>query len=344
MENLGWGIVGFGEQVQKRVLPAFKKSKTIKLVSICFSSEERASQALSELKDVKGYGKLSEFLEDPELEVVYICTPHHLHVPQAFKSIEAGKNVLLEKPLAQSVDGARKLIESAKQHGVKLGVAYPLRHHPGFRKLKEEISSGSIGEILIFNVELTRSKIPQKPWWKDQFHCGPLSLMDLGIQAIDLICWLKSVRIKEVFALSNASKEDNLATMLTIGLAFEDKAQGAISVSNLISASPNQVFIRGTKKTVIVEFNWPEKDSSFRFRYLEGDKEDEFLSEPVDLYFLELESFNQAVLGKAGFSPEGEEGYSVVETTCAVIESIKDSRLVKVGEVQRVAGLRYKES
>ncbi len=343
MAKVKWGLVGFGEQVKKRMLPALQKTKDVEITAICCSSPERAKAVEDEL-GIAGYGKLSEFLENQDINVVYIATPHHLHVPQAFKALEAGKNVLVEKPMALSVDGAHKVIEVARRKSLLLGVNFPLRHHPGLRELREELEQGKLGELVHLFIHLSRRRYQGEGWWRDQFHAGPMALMDLGVQGIDLALWLIAERAVEVFTLGRGGKDDeSLNTAVAIAFNFENGTQAMISSSNMASGDSNLLFVQGTEKQVIIEMNWPDGDGSFRIRYRRGGEEAEKTYPPIDLYQMTVEKFTQAVLGKTRYSPDGTDAYPVVEASCSAIESLKSSRTIKIGEILRVTGSRYKE-
>jgi len=341
MPAVKWGVVGLGEQARKTMLPALKKIKEIEIVSVCCSSPERAEETEKEL-GVKSFGRLSDFLDDPEIQVVYISTPHHLHTPQAFKALEAGKNVLVEKPIALSVDGAHKLAEVAHRKKVKLGTCFPLRHHPALRELKEEIGKGELAELIQAYVYLSRGRLQEKDWWKDQFHSGPMCMMDLGLQGIDLLLWLTGKKAIEVSAIGKGGQADDcLNTAVVICINFENGAFGVASSNNLARGDINFLSLQGFNQQALLQMSWPDGDGSFRLIRRSAVREEEKRYEPVDLYKVLAENFNQAVLGQAGFSPTPEECYPTVEACCAGIESLKNGRAVKCGEIHRVTAPKY---
>jgi len=343
MKVVRWGIVGYGEQVTKRVLPALKKIQEIEISAVCCSKDERAEQAGKQL-GVRGYSKFSEFLSNPEIEVVYIATPHHLHVPQTFKAIDAGKNVLVEKPVALSVDGAHKLIEAVKRKGLKLGVNFPLRHHPALLELKEKIKTTGSGETIQVYIYLSRKKSPEQNWWRDQFHAGPMCLMDLGVQGIDLIIWLLGKKAQELSVLGLGGKDDeSLNRAVIVSINFEGDNQGIVNSSNLGIGDHNLVIVQGPDEQILVEMNWPEGDGIFKLRTKRAGKVEEKKFDPLDLYQLSVRNFNQAVKGEQEYSPDLDQTYLGVEICCCAIESLKTGKVVRAGEVLRVTGSRFKE-
>jgi len=340
MTAVKWGLVGFGEQT-KRMCSALRNLKDEEIAGICCSSEDRGKEAEQSLA-VRGYGKFSDFLANPEIQVVYIATPHHLHTPQAFKAVEAGKHVLVEKPMALSVDGAHKLIEAAKKRNVVLGVNCPLRQHPGLQELKQEIRGRLMGELIQVNVHLSRKGFQREGWWRDQFHSGPMCLMDLGVQSIDLLMWLVGERALEVTSIGRGGRDDqNLNVAITVSINFPGGAQGVSSANNLAAAAPGFILVQGTEKQALGELNWPEGDGSLKLKKTKAGIEEEKRYEPMDLFITAAQNFNAAVAGKANYSPCCEETYPVVEASCAAIESLKNGKTIRAGEILRVSGQRF---
>jgi predicted dehydrogenase len=340
MSGLKWGLVGYGVQA-KRMVAALRKIKEVEIISVCCSSEERTIAAEKEL-GVHGYGKLSEFLDDREIEVVYIASPHQLHTPQAFKAVEAGKHVLVEKPMSLSVDGAHKLIDIAHKKNVMLGANFPLRQHPALRELHEEIKNDRLGDITQVYVQLGR-KNPQAPgWWHDQFHAGPMCLMDLGVQGLDLLIWLVAQKAIEVSTIGWGGRDDQaLNVSVAVSAYFGNGAQGMVSSTNVNAGEPNLVMVQGSQEQATVEMNWPEGDGAFRLRRRFSGHEEEKRFEALDLDRMTAQNFCMAVSEKIKYNPCCEETYPVVECCCAAIESLRSGRAVRVGEIFRTSGSQY---
>src|SRR6185295_4929236 len=93
------------------------------------------------------YTDLAGLLTDPHLDAVLIATPDGLHARQAVAAARAGKHVLVEKPMATDLEGARAMVNAAEAAGVRLGVAYHLRWHAGHRLLHERVQQGDLGDL-----------------------------------------------------------------------------------------------------------------------------------------------------------------------------------------------------
>ena len=147
-KNLGWGILGAGKIAQAFAL-GVASSRTGRLVAI----GSRATQKAQAFKEAFGvphaHGSYEALLADPDVQAVYIATPHPMHAEWAIKAAEAGKHILCEKPLTLNHAEAMSVLEAAKEAGVFLMEAFMYRCHPQTAKILEIIRSGLIGEIRV---------------------------------------------------------------------------------------------------------------------------------------------------------------------------------------------------
>src|SRR5262249_43256741 len=118
------GVVGCGAVAQGIYLPEFHRlDDKATLVAVCDRVEERARAAQQRFGARTYYTDLERFLRESDAEIVVNLTPHRAHMPVSMAALEAGRHVYTEKPLAQSVDDATRLIEAARAHHVKLACA-----------------------------------------------------------------------------------------------------------------------------------------------------------------------------------------------------------------------------
>jgi predicted dehydrogenase len=127
---------------------------------ICDASEEARERWAPQFPNARVSGDLDELLADPDLDAVVIAAPVPLHAELALRVLGAGKHCFVEKPLAQSVADAERVVEAAKDAGKVLMVGHLLEYHPGVRKLKEVASSGDLGDIrYIYGNRLNLGKV-----------------------------------------------------------------------------------------------------------------------------------------------------------------------------------------
>ena len=148
-----------------------------------------------------GHTSLETLLDDPDLHGVIVATPDKLHASQAMMAARAGKHVLVEKPMATSIDEAMDLIRQCEAAEVTLGVAYHLRWHAGHRMVAEAVGSRAFGDIRHMRVQWTFFE-PDATNWRASPEMGRWwSLAAVGTHCLDLIRWLMVPTCGEVASL-----------------------------------------------------------------------------------------------------------------------------------------------
>lgn len=146
-EPLRWGIIGPGG-IARAFAGGVAHSRTGKLVAIATRDPQKPglADAFPGARIIEGYDAM---LADPEVEAIYIATPHPSHAEWAIKAAEAGKHVLVEKPLALTAFEADAVFHAARKAGTFAGEAFMYRLHPQTAKLVELIKAGAIGEVRV---------------------------------------------------------------------------------------------------------------------------------------------------------------------------------------------------
>ena len=134
-ESLRVGIIGAGAIAPSHV-HALARTPGAEVAAVCDQQLARA-EALAHGLEVPAFGRVDDMLSGTMLDAVTICTPSGLHLDAALPALEAGKHVLVEKPLEITPERADRLIEAAEAHGVKLAAVYQARHRPVAARLKQ---------------------------------------------------------------------------------------------------------------------------------------------------------------------------------------------------------------
>jgi len=188
------------------------------------------------------------------VDVVHICTPHYLHAPMCIDSLRAGKHVLVEKPLAENVNNADKIVNEIDSHPEKhLGVVFQNRYNDTSLKAKEIIENGDIGEIKGIKGIVTwyrSDEYYKQDEWRGKWETeGGGVLINQSIHTLDLVQWLagdlKAVKGNfETRVLESVEVEDTADATLF----FENGAIGVFYVTNCYSTnSPIEIEIHGEK-------------------------------------------------------------------------------------------------
>ncbi|MBB1158701.1 MULTISPECIES: Gfo/Idh/MocA family protein [Amycolatopsis] len=151
MTDLRWGLLATGT-IAAEFAAGVEQSRHGVLAAAASRTAERARDFATRYEIPKAYGSYEELLADPDVDAVYVATPHAQHEEWAIRAAEAGKHVLCEKPLTLTAADAEKVIDAARRNDVFLMEAFMYRLHPQTRRLVELIESGAIGEVRAVDV------------------------------------------------------------------------------------------------------------------------------------------------------------------------------------------------
>jgi predicted dehydrogenase/aryl-alcohol dehydrogenase-like predicted oxidoreductase len=159
--TLNWGILGTGS-IAKKFANDLPHSRTGKLVAVASRTQTKADEFSSEFKISHAHGSYESMLTDPDVQAVYIATPHPQHVEWAIRFAEAGKHLLVEKPIALNAAETMAIIEAARANDIFMMEAFMYRCHPQTMKLIELIKQKVVGDVRV--IHATFSFHWPKPW------------------------------------------------------------------------------------------------------------------------------------------------------------------------------------
>ena len=202
--TINFGIIGPGRIANDVLAPAVSQVEGAALWSVLSGDLTRAA-AFAETHNAKAPNPactdLKQMLADPELDAVFIATPDKLHAQQAIACAEAGKHVLVEKPMATDVSDAQAMVDACSAADVRLAVAYHLRWHEGHRKLVALIRSGNLGNLRHMRVQWT-FKADDASNWRALPDVGRWwSLAAVGTHCLDFIRWVMVPSCGEVVSI-----------------------------------------------------------------------------------------------------------------------------------------------
>lgn len=197
-------------------------------------------------------------LEDDAIDVVCICTPSGQHAAQAIACAEAGKHVLVEKPMALTLADADEMIAAADKAGIKLGVALQRRAEPLFRSVRQALHQGDLGALTLASVVLPYYRdmayYNQAQWrgtWKLD---GGGVLMNQGIHIIDLLLWFMGDPVDIKAIGSTLHRKIEVEDVAAAAVQFENGALGTITATTTIGGgAPHRLEIYGTNGAIQIE-------------------------------------------------------------------------------------------
>ncbi|QGG57183.1 Gfo/Idh/MocA family protein [Paenibacillus sp. B01] len=225
MSKIKIAVFGCGAIAQRRHIPEYAESELAELVAFADPILERA-QAMADQYGGKAYASYEELLASEDVDAVSVCTPNHLHASMAISAANAGKHVLVEKPMAATAEEGEQMIEAARRNGVFLMIGHNQRLMPPHVKAKEILDSGELGRVLTFRTSFGH---PGPEGWsvdgagswffrKDEAVMGAMG--DLGVHKSDFIRYLLNDEVAEVAGFigtvdkKDTDVDDNAACLL----------------------------------------------------------------------------------------------------------------------------------
>lgn len=221
------GILGVGAITQIVHLPILSERLDVDLVAVSDPDHLKA-ETLGARFGVPRVLSDEEILSDDQVQAAVICTPNHLHESLAIEALERGKHVLVEKPLATSAEGVRRVLDAAEASGRHLSVGMHHRFRPDVGALTAFVAGGELGDIYTVRANSLTQSMPAvaSTWRQEPEEAGGGALMDLGVPILDLAFWLvdypRITRVTAVFRSGEAEVEE-AATVFAVsesGIAF----------------------------------------------------------------------------------------------------------------------------
>jgi predicted dehydrogenase len=200
--ELGAAIVGIGFMGVAHARAA--RLAGARVVGVAASTKQRAKEAAARLGADRGFASADALIEAPEIDVVHLCVPNHLHVPLAKRALAAGKNVICEKPLSFDPDTAQDLVDAAAAAGTVATVPFVYRFYPMVREARARIASGDLGQVHVVHGTYLQdwlSRPEDTDWRVDRDAGGPSrAFADIGSHWFDLVEFVLGDRVVRLSA------------------------------------------------------------------------------------------------------------------------------------------------
>jgi len=253
MENLKWGIIGLGG-----IAHAFVKDLLlVENTSIAAAASRSLSKAQDFAKEYeigKAYGSYTKLFQDPEVDIVYIATPHDSHASLSIEAMNAGKHVLCEKPLAVNEAQVQSIVEASKRNSVFMMEAFWTRFNPAMRKVLQLIEQGEIGEVNYINADFTFAINPSPDNRTLDMALAGGSLMDMGVYPCFLAYIILGIpeRILATARFHKTGVDLQTAAIFKYENAIANLMSGFISQSDMVAKN------HGSKGRIFLPFIWHE--------------------------------------------------------------------------------------
>lgn len=238
MGDLNVGIVGLGWAAGAHI-ETFKAVHGANITAVCSRREHDEAELARQCgTPLRAYTCFEDMLADPDVHVIDICTPHPYHAGQAIAAAQAGKHVIIEKPIAISYEDAKDVRDAIRKNGVSACVCFECRYSAHFTMIRSVIDAGLLGEIHFSEVDYYHGI---GPWyaqyeWNIRKDFGGSSLLTAGCHALDALLFFMDGQVSEVTSYHTTSRRKEFrpyeydTTSVTL-LKFEDGRVGKVTSS-----------------------------------------------------------------------------------------------------------------
>ena len=344
------GIIGCGLAVERCHLPALRKIAGLELIALADSDPARLNRIAGRAGVQRRHTDYRAMLNDPGVDLVAICAPPRLHAEIGFAAVDAGKHVLMEKPLALSLRDADRLVERAAGAGCKAMIGFNLRWHRLIRRAWSIIGSGALGPLTTMHTTFTStSAYPREDSaWRQRHDLGGSVLFDLSVHHFDLWRFLAGCAVEEVFAYRRTDgpgcERATVSAVMANGTLVTSSFSHGLSDTNELEicgakaslrlscyrSDSLRVYENGAPRGAVQQ--WPgdavralrNVPQAFG-RLLDG-------GDIIASYRAQWQHFADAIRNGAPIEPGFEAGRSALQIALAAEKSARDGRPVRIAE------------
>lgn len=291
LKNLRWGILGTARIASEQLIPAMKKTNGAEVYAVASRNFEKGLVFAQKHEIPKIYGNYDELLMDPEIDVVYIPLPNHLHAEWAIKAARHGKHVLCEKPIALNASQMEEMFTVSEEHHVLLMEAFMYQYHPQWIYLKGLIDQREIGDIKIINSSFS-FLLEETEDIRFQAEMGGGSLYDLGCYCIHSTEMITNSPVD--LCTANAEISCGVDHTNTATMKFKN---GILAHFDCSFQVPNrQRFeVCGSEGSIVLLFPFRSDFGKPRIMIYGRNGNREVLFEDVNVYQLQIEHFQKCI-------------------------------------------------
>lgn len=239
------GVLGSGAMTQTVHLPILSRVDGARVVALS-DLDHRKAETVADRFGIPRVVSDDEIFRDPEIDALVVSTPNHLHQEQAIAGLEAGKHVLVERPLAFDGPGVESVIEAAREAGKSVTVGMSHRYRPDVVALRSFVAGGELGTIhTVRGAWLNRTMpLARVTWRQREEEAGGGALMDLGVQVLDLCLWLVDFPAVERVVARTHPGEYEVEDAAVVTVMAETGLTLQVEVSTSYFADEDRHFIR----------------------------------------------------------------------------------------------------
>lgn len=332
--TFGYAIVGIGSLAESDILPAFANTRRARVMGLVSGDMAKAKETAAQYgvpeRGIYTYDTFDRIADNPDIDAVYIVLPNNLHAEYAIRAHKAGKHVLVEKPMANTVADCEAMIAAAKAANRQLMVGYRLRYEPFTQAMVQMARDKEFGETRAIVCEGGFNIGNPAQWRLQKAAAGGGSMMDIGIYAVNAARYLSGEEAVEVNATESTNRSDPRFKEVEDTIHFHMKFPSGVIASCLSSytANLNRFRVHAQRGSFEMEPAWSR--TGLRLRVMRGSVVEQRYLPQRDHFALMMDHLaERAVAGQAPLT-DGVDGLNDMKVIEAVYESVQRRQPVAI--------------
>ena len=299
-DPIRWGILGASGFARRDMGPALHAARGHVLSALATRSPEKAAPFEALAPGLRVHADYESLLADPDIDAVYVPLPHNLHIPWAIRALEAGKHVLVEKPVALQADEIDPLIAARDRTGLVCAEAYMIVHHPQWHFVRGLLDDDAIGGLRHVEAVFTYDNSGEPGNIRNSAETGGGALPDIGVYSYGSTRWATRAEPERI-THADLDWENGCDTVARVSARFDGFTAHWLNSMRML---PEQ-FILFHGQGGLIRMTAPYNAGKFREARVEWRGTDgvEHLRRwpGVNQYVLQVEAFGRAVRGEEAF-------------------------------------------
>lgn len=325
--TFGYAIVGIGSLAEGDILPAFANTRRSRVMGLVSGDMEkaRATAARYGVPDsgLYSYDTFDRIADNPDIDAVYIVLPNNLHAEYTIRAHKAGKHVLVEKPMANTVADCEAMIAAAAEANRQLLVGYRLRYEPYTQAMIRMVSEKEFGETRAIVCEAGFNIGNPSQWRLSKATAGGGSMMDIGIYAVNAARYLSGEEPTEVNATESTDRSDPRFKEVEDTIHFHMRFPSGVVASCLSSygVNLNRFRVHAQRGSFEMEPAWSR--TGLRMRVMRGSTVEHRHLPQRDHFALMMDHLAESAAAGTAPLTDGIDGRNDMRVIEAVYESVR---------------------
>ncbi|RCJ22780.1 glucose-fructose oxidoreductase [Nostoc minutum NIES-26] len=337
-KKLGWAVVGLGKFATQQIIPSFAECKRSKLVALVSSDRTKAKRYAQQYgvnpKNIYNYQNYDSIRDNPEVDVIYVILPNGLHAEYSIRGAQAGKHIMCEKPMANTVEECQAMINAAKKSDRKLMIAYRSQYEPYNLTAIWIAQSGKLGKLKAIASDHGRNldlKDPADRWRANKKLAGGGSLYDIGIYSLQAARYITGEEPQEISAMMYSTPGDPRFREVEENVNFVLRFPSGV-LANCTSSygysDTKRIQVFGSDATLELDPATDYYQHRLTIKRKNGNEEQNI--EEKNQFALEIDHLSESIMQNKQPKTPGEEGLQDVRLMQLIYEAARTGKTIKV--------------